>query len=633
MSGYKSGMKGADVVALLKNGLPIVNDVSELDPNAELGSMASVVTAGSIQETSVRNLYQPDASMIDQTTGTLTQPELLSSVSSIKVFAPTDINNIGFEFVESGFYLVTRDFSETNQNMAMIYVVPEGVTGRTMVGGYNTTQTFVFVEFLSDTNSFIIHDDQVEAFNAILANGMDWCYFALPESEIGLTEEQFNTIDLFVNTVSDVPSKAHVYLKNDNWEELHAKDFEKLSRNIDKVNQSILDYSFTTIENITLKDEAYNNKWYVVLKDNTIINVDASTIIKSGSSKSTIEVGLPSSPFSTNGTRYGCVIKGPNHEWEINLNVNIGGQNDEELRHLHGNEIVYLQLLNYGTLAFFTLEYHITNPLTWFEIGFDKTGMNGGSAQWTSASEDWKHYYDLLINGNRPTNSYFPYQFHDNTMEVKALIDNSLKTIQMISYNPRTMVIRGSTKNIKFGFYPRGNDVVPTIIINEHSPIESLIFGGIYSTAVPVEKLYVNNISNFITANLNQPAALSLINTELYSGGTLYDKSSIIIPNEIVTIGARQFYQTNVISVVFANSVSLIKEEAFYNCTLMQYCDFSTHNSIPTLESSAFGGIPSTCKIIVPDALYDEWIAATNWSDIADHIIKKSDWDASQVTE
>ena len=60
-----------------------------------------------------------------------------------------------------------------------------------------------------------------------------------PESEFIITEEQFSTIDLFVKAVSDVPSKAHVYLKKDNWEELYAKDLEKLQNDIKLFNSNI----------------------------------------------------------------------------------------------------------------------------------------------------------------------------------------------------------------------------------------------------------------------------------------------------------------------------------------------------------------------------------------------------------
>jgi hypothetical protein len=60
----------------------------------------------------------------------------------------------------------------------------------------------------------------------------------------------------------------------------------------------------------------------------------------------------------------------------------------------------------------------------------------------------------------------------------------------------------------------------------------------------------------------------------------------------------------------------------------MVFYDFSHHTAVPTLaNTNAFNGIPDDCKIIVPDALYDEWIAATNWSAYATYTIKKSEWD------
>lgn len=216
-------------------GITIVDSIDELDPNAELGSLASVVEPGSMQKSSFRDLYQPDASMIDPNTSTLTAPELLSSVSSVSVFAPQNADSL----VESMVYLVTRDFSMTSQNMAMIQIVPQqGVMAMTVIGGYDAMQQLVLAEYSQDTMSYTIHNDQVDAFNAVLTNGMDWCYFGNPAGDI--TEEQFATIDLFVKAVAGIPSKAHVYLKKDNWEELYAKDFEKVASDISSKSDIII---------------------------------------------------------------------------------------------------------------------------------------------------------------------------------------------------------------------------------------------------------------------------------------------------------------------------------------------------------------------------------------------------------
>ena len=87
---------------------------------------------------------------------------------------------------------------------------------------------------------------------------------------------------------------------------------------------------------------------------------------------------------------------------------------------------------------------------------------------------------------------------------------------------------------------------------------------------------------------------------------TCYSLSSIVIPRSITTVSAL----------------------SLRNCYGMAFYDFSHHTAVPTLaNANAFTSIPDDCKIIVPDALYDEWIAATNWSTYASYIIKKTDWD------
>ena len=60
--------------------------------------------------------------------------------------------------------------------------------------------------------------------------------------------------------------------------------------------------------------------------------------------------------------------------------------------------------------------------------------------------------------------------------------------------------------------------------------------------------------------------------------------------------------------------------------TLCVKLDFSQCSAVPTLSNtSAFSGITKIAKIIVPDSLYDEWIAAANWSTYANYIYKASE--------
>ena len=68
----------------------------------------------------------------------------------------------------------------------------------------------------------------------------------------------------------------------------------------------------------------------------------------------------------------------------------------------------------------------------------------------------------------------------------------------------------------------------------------------------------------------------------------------------------------------------------FNGCTSLELVDMTGSTRVPTLSNvNNFANTNDTYKVVVPDSLYDEWIAATNWASIASHIMKQSDWNAS----
>jgi hypothetical protein len=101
------------------------------------------------------------------------------------------------------------------------------------------------------------------------------------------------------------------------------------------------------------------------------------------------------------------------------------------------------------------------------------------------------------------------------------------------------------------------------------------------------------------------------------------------------------FNNMDLTSYAFRNCYSLtyiklkcdsIAASAFDGCTSMKVYDFTPCTYVPTLaNTNAFTSIPSDCKIVVPDSLYDSWIAATNWSTYASQIIKASDYEAQNA--
>ena len=107
---------------------------------------------------------------------------------------------------------------------------------------------------------------------------------------------------------------------------------------------------------------------------------------------------------------------------------------------------------------------------------------------------------------------------------------------------------------------------------------------------------------------------------------------SVVIPQGVTIIVEQAFYGCHSLSsVVIPRGVTRLESHAFGSCYGIAYFDFRTHTSVPTLLNyNAFSYIASDCKIVVPDVLYDEWIAAESWSDssVVGKIIKASDFES-----
>ena len=107
-----------------------------------------------------------------------------------------------------------------------------------------------------------------------------------------------------------------------------------------------------------------------------------------------------------------------------------------------------------------------------------------------------------------------------------------------------------------------------------------------------------------------------------------YSLASVVIPQGVTSIGESAFQNCHSLaSLVIPLGVTSISNKAFQVCYGMAYYDFTQCTSVPTLGgTTVFYNIASDCKIVVPDALYDEWIAATNWSTHASKIVKASEY-------
>ena len=107
-----------------------------------------------------------------------------------------------------------------------------------------------------------------------------------------------------------------------------------------------------------------------------------------------------------------------------------------------------------------------------------------------------------------------------------------------------------------------------------------------------------------------------------------YSLQSITIPSGIISIGNYAFQDCSSLYKAKINSSANINSYSyrFGGSYLTVFYDFSECSTVPVLSSSSgIQEVDYVSAIIVPDALYDEWIAATNWVAYASKIKKASE--------
>lgn len=94
---------------------------------------------------------------------------------------------------------------------------------------------------------------------------------------------------------------------------------------------------------------------------------------------------------------------------------------------------------------------------------------------------------------------------------------------------------------------------------------------------------------------------------------------SITIPDSVTSINAYAFWVcSSLSSVTYKGQAPNISPSTFNSCSKIQLYDLRNCTTVPSLATTATLGHASGCQIVVPDALYDEWQQATNWSSLTD---------------
>ena len=90
--------------------------------------------------------------------------------------------------------------------------------------------------------------------------------------------------------------------------------------------------------------------------------------------------------------------------------------------------------------------------------------------------------------------------------------------------------------------------------------------------------------------------------------------TDVTIGNGVTSIGEEAFSDcSSLTSITIPYSVTSIGDYAFYGCWNMLKYDFSNCIQVPTLQSEESISVSANTIIIVPSALYEEWINSPDW--------------------
>ena len=273
-------------------------------------------------------------------------------------------------------------------------------------------------------------------------------------------------------------------------------------------------------------------------------------------------------------------------------------------------------------------------------LNMDGTKDWGDGTSDTNTAHTYTTYGDYTIkcNGTTMTTSSSSGLFGQSSRtqnyyciaaRFSTIIDNINIYAFRCCYSLTKIVISNTITNIgNYAFnecYSLKNIVIPNnvLTIGEYAFTGSELFNIVLPKDIQNIKSYEFEGCSILT-NIVIPNNIISIDDSAF---TYCDSlTNIIIPNKVVTIGAYAFQQCKTLkNIIIPSSVTSIGDYGFGQCFSLVKYDFSQHTTIPSIGSNTFYQINNIAKIIVPDSLYDEWIAATNWSTYADYIYKASE--------
>lgn len=225
----------------------------------------------------------------------------------------------------------------------------------------------------------------------------------------------------------------------------------------------------------------------------------------------------------------------------------------------------------------------------------------------------------------------------DGTKDWGDGTSDDLTTHTYANYAKYTIKCNGTSTNGTLFGQSNGNVSAGSAVINYYCTdarlTTSSLKGGMLPFCYSLRSIIVSNKTTSIGSHpisydyslraIVFPALTTVSSYAIYDARALRD---VVLPKlkKIASSGFLNAYGLK--GIIFPSSVSTIEANACSNQNSAEVYDFSKCTAVPTLgNTNSFNKINKIAKIIVPDALYDEWIVATNWTAYTDYIYKASE--------
>lgn len=210
------------------------------------------------------------------------------------------------------------------------------------------------------------------------------------------------------------------------------------------------------------------------------------------------------------------------------------------------------------------------------------------------------------------------------TSIVHVTIPNGITTIGEWTfhdcYTLKFLVIPNGVTTVAFGQFYQCLSLSKVVFPNSVTEIGSETFDRCYTLSDIVIPDKVTVLSSKMFQSCYALTNVSISGSVTSLGESVFYLSRklerFVIPDGVTELPAKLFMECpSLTGAVIPKGVTSVAQGVFYNCLSLRVVDFTSHTSVPTLGSTnVFSSVPTDCEIRVPAALYDEWIAATNWS-------------------